>query len=346
MVPEPFIEHNASTAKEFLDYLRLTHPIWENVDRGWRHAWLFRGQGLASWPLIPSIWRTDENSTIRKFLNLHLQESTVERDRDFIRKLLLRVPGYSTELVESILENAFLLYCRTQIEVTLIARLLVQSSLRGIPLPDYIRVQEFVNRYLGGGPEYFIKRLVSKERDAIDRDFQTVIHNNSFFALAQHHGIPTRLLDWTTSPYVAAFFAAENALSSRDGMLAVFAVHEDVLHSRAIINFPFPKSDNPYLYAQRGELTIHTGSSHYLYNGEFPTIDYLLEQRSDWNEEIRPVKITLGADKAPELLRLLSVYEGIARDQLMPTFDNIVHVVKQRFELDFGIGSAKTDIGL
>lgn len=45
---------------------------------------------------------------------------------------------------------------------------------------------------------------------AVDDDFQ-------WLALMQHHGAPTRLLDFTWSPYVAAFFALERTLA--DGVV-------------------------------------------------------------------------------------------------------------------------------
>lgn len=51
-----------------------------------------------------------------------------------------------------------------------------------------------------------------------------------WLALMQHHGAPTRLLDFTWSPYVAAFFALERAT----GDAAVWAIFPPGLHNRMI----------------------------------------------------------------------------------------------------------------
>jgi hypothetical protein len=52
-------------------------------------------------------------------------------------------------------------------------------------------------------------------REFVERD--TVWH---WLSLAQHHGLPTRLLDWSVSPFVAAHFATANTDGfDRDGAI-------------------------------------------------------------------------------------------------------------------------------
>ena len=77
-------------------------------------------------------------------------------------------------------------------------------------------------------------------------------------ALAQHYGVPTRLLDWTYDLYTAFHFGFWDAIG-KDGDLAIWALNKEHLSflkstiKRVNVEFITPHySNNPNLYAQQG----------------------------------------------------------------------------------------------
>jgi hypothetical protein len=66
------------------------------------------------------------------------------------------------------------------------------------------------------------------------------LSENDWWALGQHFGLATPLLDWTRSPFAAAYFAFEELISNSEDYRVVYALDQDAVEQKnhELINGP------------------------------------------------------------------------------------------------------------
>lgn len=189
------------------------------------------------------------------------------------------------------------------------------------------RMSEFTNKD--------VKQL-HQRLSAITRHFFDLTvpdQNGAFFNLLQHHGYPTPLLDWSYSPYVAAFFAFRDRPIGYEGdevvRIYVFNNQEWQQRYSQIRNLdpPFPHLsvmefiaiDNPRLVPQQAATTVTK-----LHDIEA----YILEKETETGVRFLEA-IDIPANEREVAMRDLR-FMGITAGSMFPGVDGVCEELRER----------------
>lgn len=168
-----------ATADEYLYRLNINNGMW---GEGIRCDWLFRGHLDAAWRLRPSAWREYEHEEQDALLPLErkIRQLMQASETDFEPFEYSLNPKIGAQL-EAISDFADI--CN--------------------------RTKQFIPSVGHFDCEVFSQDGVSRKDSFLYSNYP-----REAAAYAQHHGIPTALLDWTMDPLVAAYFSAESFCDS------------------------------------------------------------------------------------------------------------------------------------
>jgi hypothetical protein len=190
---------------------------------------------------------------------------------------------------------------------------------RGINNPAYELIPK-VGRLANEGTEKRIFDMFIRELPAYADSYPSDLWE--LLALGQHHGLPTRLLDWTENPLVACFFASDGAYDC-DGV--IYAMHNPhVLKDTSISPFEIdkimryrPRQISPRIRAQSGLFTVHPNPRQPLVVGE--------------TGSIKVSKIVIDKEYKSYLIWDLARL-GIHRASIFPNIDGLANHIKWMYE--------------
>ena len=218
---------------------------------------------------------------------------------------------------------------------------IVEADRAGLPVPG----SDVILRSIHAQADALWERLSDSAEKS---QFWPPDHLLEALALAQHYGIPTRLLDWSLDPRASAYFAARDAIrlaetrSSR--RLAIWALSRPFYNrvfnfSEAHILLQSPRAGNANMRAQSGMFTLDRNPGPSLPDYVPEPLELALagaveEADVAVRRNIAPylpglIKLTLPSSEAPSLLYLLYV-NGVSAASLFPGYAGVVESIRER----------------
>lgn len=292
---------NIKTAKELVAVLRRSNDLWLK-DGSSIHPWVFRGHRKSEWRLQPTAWRDNTQGSSRF---THVFSSIDNELIDRAIQINSRFPQIET------------------IDRLRIHHFIAQKRFEFLEVQAFCSLVDDLGFALPGGPLPMQYSLNFTDPNLFDLPHHSL-------ALAQHHGMHTRLIDWTRNPLAAAFFASEK-VTEEDGVLAVWA-----LDRRALVGnqewreLVVPRSEIGFLHAQAGLFTFcPIADENFIREGKWPAMEDRIFANNHCDLPFR--KLTLPWSEAKELRRLLYA-ESISKAHLMPTYDNVRETLRKMWD--------------